>query len=146
LRTRKREMRGNGENHHEKLGLQRISCVSLCTIPDMAGISYNPACNYTDARSSPPNQASRTPDFSYPLISPTLCSLSSQSLSFLSTTLPSLQNTKLSHLSLSLHTMTMKLNRVLHTPSTSIQRVQVYAEYKHPPKIDCLPFIFMIKW
>jgi len=69
LRTRYREMSGYGGNQHEKLGLKRTSCVSQFTIPNTAGTSPNPACNYTDTRSFQPNQASHTPDFSYPLIS-----------------------------------------------------------------------------
>ena len=56
-------------NHHEKLGLERISYASQLTIPDIAGTTHDPACGFTDTRSSTPNQASRTPDFSYPLIS-----------------------------------------------------------------------------
>jgi len=77
LRTRMREMRGDGGNYHEKLGLKRISCASQLTIPDTAGTSPDPACNYTDTRSSQPNQASHTPDFSYPLVSSTSFSSSS---------------------------------------------------------------------
>jgi len=69
--------RGDGTNHHEKLGLKRISCASQFTIPDTAGSNPDPACNNTDTRSSQPNQASRTPDFSYPLVSSTLFSSSS---------------------------------------------------------------------
>ena len=71
LSTRKRQIRGDGGNHHENLGLERISCVSQLTIPDMAGTSPDPAGYNTDTRSSKPNQASskpnqasRTPDFS----------------------------------------------------------------------------------
>jgi hypothetical protein len=52
LRTRKREMRGYEGNHHEKLGLKRISCVSQLTIPDTAGKSPDLACNYPDTTSS----------------------------------------------------------------------------------------------
>jgi len=69
LSTRNREIRGDGGNHREKLGLKRISCASQCTIPDTAGTSPDPAGNNTDSRSSKPNQASRTPDFSQPLVS-----------------------------------------------------------------------------
>jgi len=132
-------MRGDGTNHHGKLGLRRISCASQFTIPDGASTSPDPACNNTDTWSFQPNQASRTPDFSYPLISSTSCSSPSPSLSFSSTTLPSSQNTKLSHSSLSLHAMIMSRYRVQHTPSTayteySIHRVQhtsstAYSEY-----------------
>ena len=64
LRTKRREIRGDGANYHEKLGIQRISCASQFTIPDMAGTSPDLACNNTNTRSSQPNQASRTPDFS----------------------------------------------------------------------------------
>jgi len=64
LSTRKREIRGDGGNHHEKQGLKRISCASQFTIPDMAGTSPDPAGNNTDTTSSKPNQASGTPDFS----------------------------------------------------------------------------------
>jgi len=68
LRTRKREMRGYGGNHDEKLRPKRISCASQFTIPDKAGTSPDPVCNYSDMMSSQPNQASRTPDFAYPLV------------------------------------------------------------------------------
>jgi hypothetical protein len=77
LRRRKREMRGDATNDHEKLGLERISCASPFTIPDTAGTCPDPACHNTDTRSSKPNQASRTPDFAYPLVSFTLFSSSS---------------------------------------------------------------------
>jgi len=77
LRTRKREMREDGGNHHEELGLKRISCVSRFTILDRAGMSLDPACNYINTRSSQSNQASPTPDVSYPLGSSTSFSSSS---------------------------------------------------------------------
>jgi len=64
LSTRKREIRGDGGNHHEKLGLERITCASQLTIPDTAGMSPDPAGNKPNQASSKPNQASRTPDFS----------------------------------------------------------------------------------
>jgi hypothetical protein len=68
LSTRKREIRGDGGNHHENLGLERISYASQLTIPDLAGMSPDPAGNITDMASSKHNQACRTPDFSSPLI------------------------------------------------------------------------------
>jgi len=68
LSTRKREIRGDGGTHHEKLGLKRISCESQFTIPDTEGTSPDPAGINTDTRSSKPNQVSRTPDFSGPLV------------------------------------------------------------------------------
>ena len=71
LSTRKREIRGDGGNHHENLRLERISCASQLTIPDMGGTSPDLVSNNTDTRSSKPNQASskpnqasRTPNFS----------------------------------------------------------------------------------
>jgi len=69
LRTRKREMRGDRANHHDNLGLKRISCVSQSTMPDMADISSDMAGKYPDIRSSQPNQAYHSPGFSYPLVS-----------------------------------------------------------------------------
>jgi len=38
------------------------------TIPDTVGTSPDPGCNYSDTRSSQHNQASRTPDSTYPLV------------------------------------------------------------------------------
>jgi len=64
LSTRKREIRGDGGNHHERLGLEKISCASELTIPDTAGMSPDPAGNITDTGSYKPNQASHTADFS----------------------------------------------------------------------------------
>jgi len=71
LSTRKREIRGDGGNHHEKVRLERILCTSQLTIPNTAGTSPDPAGNNTNMRSSKPNQASSkpiqascTPDFS----------------------------------------------------------------------------------
>jgi len=70
-------MRGDGENHYEKLGLKRFLCESEFTIHDTAGTSPDVACNNTDMRSSQPNQASHTPDVAYSLIPATLFSSSS---------------------------------------------------------------------
>jgi hypothetical protein len=63
LSTRKREIRGDGGNHHEKLGLEQIACASQLTIHDTAGRIPDPAGKITDTGSSKPNQASRTADF-----------------------------------------------------------------------------------
>jgi hypothetical protein len=67
LSTRKREIRGNGGNHHGKLGVTRILCASQLTTPDTAGTSPDLVCNFTNMRFCKPNQASHTPDFSRPL-------------------------------------------------------------------------------
>jgi hypothetical protein len=64
LSTKQREIREDGRNHDEKLGLERISCASQLTIPDTAGTSPDPAGSNTDTRFSKPNQVSRTSDFS----------------------------------------------------------------------------------
>ena len=93
-------------NHHEKLGLKRISCTGHYTISNLAGRTPYPKANTTHMTSSNHNEASRTTDFSYWLISSILFSPSTL-LSFLTTTLPSSQNTKLSYHSLSFHAMNM---------------------------------------
>jgi hypothetical protein len=58
------QIRGDGGNHDDKQGLERIFCASQLTIPDTAGTSPDPAGNITHSGSSKPNQAGRTPDFS----------------------------------------------------------------------------------
>jgi len=132
LRTRKREMRGYGGNHHEKLGLKIISCASQFTIPDTAGTSPDPACNYTDTRSSQPNLASCTPDYSYPLVS----SPSFSSSSLISTIIAehkvksslSISPCHDNELAPSIAYTEYRVHRVQHTPSiASIQ--------------DCLSFL-----
>jgi len=129
------EMRGDRGTHHEKLGLMGISWMSQFTIPDTAGMSPDPAGNYTDTRSSQLNQASGTPDSSYPLVSSTSFSSSSSISPFLihNSNIITEQKVKLT-LSISpCH------NHEL-TPSTA------YTEYNihRVPMIICLPFIHMI--
>jgi hypothetical protein len=77
LRTRKSEMKGYGGSHHEKLELKRILYASQCTILYTAGMSPDPAFNYTNTRSFQPNQERFTPDFSYLIVSSTSFSCSS---------------------------------------------------------------------
>ena len=133
LRTRKREMRGDGTNHHEKLGLKRISCASQFTILNTAGTSPDPMCTYTDTRSSQPDEASRTHDFSYPLVfTISFSSLSPISVFLVHSSTIITEHKVKSSLSISPchdHELTL---------STSIHRVQ------HPPKIVCLSFILTI--
>jgi len=69
LRTRKREIRWYGGNHHEKLRLKGSSCASEFIFPNMAVTSPNSACNYTHWQCSQPNQSSDSPDLSYLLVS-----------------------------------------------------------------------------
>jgi len=63
-----REMRGYRGNHQEKLALERISRAIQFTIPDTAGTNPDCVCNYTDTRSTQPNAASRTTEFSNMII------------------------------------------------------------------------------
>jgi len=62
-------MRGYGGNHHEEMGHKSISCASQLTSPEPEGTTPDPAGENTDSRSFKPNQASRIPEFSYPLVS-----------------------------------------------------------------------------
>jgi len=142
LRTRTRVMRGDGEDHHEKLGLERISCASRLTIPNMAIMRPDPACNNTDTRSSQLNQACHTPDFSYLLVSSTSFSSSSPISLFLVHNSSIIAEHKVkSSLSISPchdHELTLKysIHRVPHMPSTAFHQVQ------HTPSTastqDCL--------
>jgi len=96
----------------------------------MAGMSPDPACNYTDTRSSQPNQASHTLDLSYPLVSSTSFSSSSPISLFLvhNSTIIAEHKVK-SSLSISPchdHELTpstayieYNIHRVQHTPSTA---------------------------
>jgi len=135
LRTRKRDERRCGKSSWET-GTYRILCASQFTIPNTAVTSSDPACNYTNTRSS--NQIRQV----NPLISH-ICSypphhshLPHPSLSFSSPIQPSLQNTKLSHPSLSLHPIIMSWHRVQHTPSTAL------TEYSIHPRL----FVFPSHW
>ena len=154
LRTRKREMRGYGGDHHEKLGLKRISSVSQLTIPNRASTSPDPACSYTDPRSSEFNQAGRTPDFSYPLVSSISFSSSSPISLFVvhDSTIIAEHNIN-SSLSISPchdHELTpstayteYSIHRVQHTPSTAYTEYSIH-RIQHTPKIVWLPLILMI--
>ena len=141
LRIWKRELRGDGTNHYEKMGLERILCVSF-NQPDMAGMSRSRVCINRYVRASQRTQASHIPDFSHLLVSSISFSSSCPPISFSSTTLPSSQNTKLSHPPVSLQAMIMSWHQVLRT------RSRVYTKYSihrvpHPCKIVCLLFIYI---
>jgi len=141
LRTRKREMRGDGTNYHERLGLKRISRASQFAIPDTAGTSPDPVCNYTNTTSSHPDQASRTHDFSYPLVFSTSFSpLSSISVFLVHNSTIITEHKVKSSLSISL-CHDHELNWVKAYTEHSIHWVE------HPPNIVCLPWILMItRW
>jgi hypothetical protein len=138
MRTRKREMIGYGGNHYAKLGLKRISYVSECTIPDTAGTSPDLACNYTNTRSSQPNQGSHTPSFSYPLVSSISYSSSSPIFVILVHNTTIIAEHKVnSSLSISPchdHELTRStayteynIHRVQHTPSTAYTEYSIHA-------------------
>jgi len=138
LSTRKRKIRGDGGNHQQKLGLKIILSASHFTIPYSAGKCPHPAGNNINTGSAKTNQASHTPDFSYPLV----CSISL--LSLFPITLCLVHNSTiiartqclLIHFHLSIHDHEFTPSSV-YTECT-IQRVQ------HTPRIVCRPFIFMI--
>ena len=137
LRTSNREITGDGTNHHEKLGLKRILCASQFTIPDTEGMSSNPSCLIIDTTSSQPNQASHTPNFSYPIISSTLFSSFSPISLFLVHKSTIIAEHKVKS---SLSTSPCHHHELIQSTACteySIHRVQL------PPKFVCLPFILM---
>jgi hypothetical protein len=77
LRTRYREMTGDGTTHHAKLGLNRNSCARKFTVPVTADKSSDLACYHRNMWPSQPSQSSNTPDFPYLLVSCTSVSSSS---------------------------------------------------------------------
>jgi len=127
-------MRGDGGNHHEKLGLKRIPCASQLTIPDTAGTTPDPAGNNTDTRSSKPNQASHTPDFSYPLVSSIFVPIFIPHLSFSIIIAEHKVKSSLSIYPCYDHELTLSTAYTEY----SVHRVQ------HTPKIVCHPFILTI--
>jgi len=137
LRTRKREMKGDGGNHHDKLELQRVAFASQCSISDTAGMSPDPAGNSTNSRSSHPNQASRYSNFSYPLIfSSSLSSSSSIPLSLIHNSTIIAEHEVQSSLSFSpCHNYKFtpsiayakhSIHQVQHTPSTAYTKYRIY--------------------
>jgi hypothetical protein len=127
-----------GGNHHEILGLKRILCVSQFTIPDMAGTSPDPLCNYTTTRSSQPNQVSHTPDFAYPLI------ILHSVLIFIPISLFLVHNsTIMTEHNVKSSLSILPCNDPELTPSTACTEYSIY-RVQHPPKIGCYPSILMI--
>jgi len=132
-------MRRDGGDHDEKLVLKKISCASQFTILNTAGTNPNQVCNYTDTRSSKPNQASCTPDLSYLLVSSTLFSVSSPfSLFLLHNSTIIAEHKVTSSLSISPchdHELipSTSIHQVQHTPSTE------YTEYSLHPRLFVFP-------
>jgi len=119
LSTRKREIRGDGGNHDEKVGLREFRVRVNCPSPIwQVRVPIRRVITPIQGLPNPIRQV-------VPLIShirsypPYHSQLHPPSLSFSSTTQPSSQNTKLSHSSLSLHAIIMYWHRVQHTPSTA---------------------------
>jgi hypothetical protein len=156
-------------NHHEKLGLKRVSCATQFTIPVTADMSPDPVGNYTNMRSFNPNRAMRAPDFSYPLVSSILFPSASPSLLHIhnsSIITEHIVNSSLTIAPCHNHKFTLSsaytecsIQRVQHTPSSaytkySIHQVQhtpttAYTNYsihqvQHAFKIVCVPFILTI--
>jgi len=135
--TRKREIRGDRGNHHEKLWRKRILCVSQFAIPDTASTSCNPAGKTPIWGLLHPIRQVIT-QISQVRSYPPYCShLHPPSLSVLSTTLPSLQEHKVkSSLSISPwhhHELTPStayadhsIHLVQHTPSTAYTEYSIY--------------------
>jgi len=137
LRTRKRDERRWGKSSWEP-GTWRISYASQFIMLDTACTSPDPVCNYTDATSSQSNQAGRTPDCSYPLVSSTWFPSSSPiSLVLIHNSTIIAEHKVKSSLSISRchdHELTPSIEYYEY----SIHRVQ------HTSKIVCLPSILMI--
>ena len=94
LSTRKREIREDVGNHHEKLGLHINLCASQLTIPKTAGTSPNSAGNISDTGSCKPNLQLLLLLSHRGLHPPYSSHLHPPSATFLSTTLPSLEEHK----------------------------------------------------
>jgi len=135
LRRRMKVTSGSGANYSEQLGLKRILCASQFAIPDRAGMSFDPAGNNTNMRSSKLNQAWLTPDFSYPLVSPIWFSFSSPISLFRPQLYHHRKNTNWNHSSESLYSMIMSWHRVQHIPNAA------YTEYSVHPRLFVFPSV-----
>jgi len=134
---KERDQRRWGKSSWET-GTKRISCASQLTIPDRAGTTPDPVRTNTNTRSSQPNQASRIPDFSYPLVSSISFSSSSPISLFLvhNSTIIAEHKVK-SSLSISpWHDHEL-------TPTTAYTEYSIH-RVQHPHRIVCLRFILMI--
>jgi len=118
-KERAEEIRGDGGNHHDKLGLKRF-CLRVNRQSPIRQVRVLIRCELSPIRGLP-NPIRQV----IPLI-PHICSyppyhfhFHHPSLSFSSTDQSSSQNTKLSHSSLSFHDMIMSWHRVQQTPITA---------------------------
>ena len=137
LSMRKREIRGDGGTHHEKLGFREFrvrvnwpSPIRQVRVPILRVI--------TPIRDLPNPIRQVVPRMSHiQLYPPYQSHLHLPSLTFSSTTQPSPQNTKLCHPSLSLHDMIMSWHWVQHTPSTA--STQDCLSYLHSHDYELTP-------
>jgi len=134
LRTRRREMRRDRANHHEKLGLWEFRVgVNLPSPIWRVWVRIWFVCTPIWGLPNPIRQV--VPLISHFCSYPPHCShLHPPSLSFSSTTLPSSQNTQLSHPFVSLHVMIMIWHRVRHPPSTTYTKYNIHREQHTPSK------------
>jgi len=140
-------------NYYEKLGLQRTSCASRLTIPNMTGTTPNAWRNNTDTTYSKPirqvvpliSLIHLYPPYCFDLHLPSLflidnCSIIAEYKVQSGLSISPCHDHGLTQ---STDSTAYSIHRVQHQQSTpsseySIQRVQ------HPTKIVCLPFILMI--
>jgi len=118
-KERAEEIREDGGNHHEKLGLRECRVrVNRPSPIHQVRVSIRRELTPMRGLPNPIRQVVPliSPIRSYP---PSHSHLHRPSLSFSSTTQSSSQNTKLSHPSLNLLDMIMRWHRVQHTPSTA---------------------------
>ena len=125
---------------------------SQFTVPDTAGISSDPACNYIHTRSFQPNPASRTPDYSYPLVFSPSFSFSSPMSLFLfhNSTIIAEHRVKSSlsispchdhELAPSIAYTEYSIHQVQHTPSTAYSEYSIHRLLYTPSTAfiqDCL--------
>ena len=131
LSTRKWEIRGDGGNHHEKLGLREF-CVQVNRPSPIRQVQVPIRQVITPIRGLPNPIRHVVPLISHIRSYPPYHShLQPPSLSFSSTTEPSSQNTKLSHPSQSLHDTIMCWHRVQHSLSTASTQDCLFSLHSH---------------
>jgi len=135
LWTRRREMRRDGANHHEKLGLREF-CVQVNLPFPIWQVWVQIRHVITPIRGFPNPIRQVVPLISHIRSEPPHSShLHTPSLSFSSITLPSSQNTKSCHPSLSLHVMILSWHRVQHTPNTASIQDSLSSIHSHDYKL-----------
>jgi hypothetical protein len=144
-------MRGDGGNHHEKLGLKRIPSASQLTIPDTAGTTPDMAGKNTDTRCSKLNLESRTRSCSYPLVSSIFILIFIPHLSFSTIIAEHKVKSSLSISPCHDHEFTLStayteysIHRVQHTPSSAYTECSIH-RVQHSHKIVCHSCVLTIR-